>query len=142
MLRQILSAFALVLAMTGCSNSGDDDPVSSGSESGEATDSGITTDSGTGSDAPSYAADVQPIFTSRCGSCHGNAGGLSLANFDAVMAGGDSGPAVVPSDPDASLLVRRVEGTVTPRMPSSGAPLDANQIATLRAWIASGPNND
>ena len=48
------------------------------------------------------------IFRNRCNTCHGltSVGGLSLATYEQALQGGNSGPAIVPGDPDASLLVQ------------------------------------
>ncbi len=46
--------------------------------------------------------------------------------------------AIVPGRPDASELLRRVSADEFERMPPEGEPLDEEQIATLRAWIAAG----
>jgi cytochrome b subunit of formate dehydrogenase len=69
------------------------------------------------SPTPELAAGVSPnswegqfsaLFRNRCSSCHGltAVGGLSLATYEQALEGGDNGPAVVPGDPDASLLVQ------------------------------------
>ena len=38
-----------------------------------------------------YYSEIQPIFNSRCTSCHGGGGGLSLWSYENVMNGGNSG---------------------------------------------------
>jgi hypothetical protein len=55
-----------------------------------------------------------------------------------MLAGGASGPAIVPGDSGASLLIEKVSGQRGAIMPASGEPLTAAQIATLRAWIDAG----
>ncbi|MGV2341854.1 MAG UNVERIFIED_CONTAM: hypothetical protein LVR18_50445 [Planctomycetaceae bacterium] len=53
--------------------------------------------------------------------------------------GGTTGPAIVPGDPAASLLLSRVTSADLPvRMPPEGEPLKPEQIAALRDWIQSG----
>ena len=90
-------------------------------------------------DAPvSFASDIQPLLSTYCTQCHGFEGGLDLSSFQAVMAGGLSGTPVVAGDSDASLLVKRIEGTVPPVMPSVGLPLSADQISLVRRWIDEG----
>ncbi len=90
-------------------------------------------------DAPvSFASDVQPLLSTYCTQCHGLEGGLDLSSFQTVMAGGLSGTPVVAGDSDASLLVKRIEGTVPPVMPSVGLPLSADQISLVRRWIDEG----
>ena len=92
------------------------------------------------SEAPDYSSSIQPLLTARCIACHPSSGGqagLSLASHADVLRGGDSGAAVVPGDPSASLLLRRVSGE-GPAMPAVGEPLTPAQVALLERWIAAG----
>src|SRR5258707_12714871 len=84
---------------------------------------------------------VHPILVSRCLPCHSEdkrSGGLMLATYDGVFAGGRNGAAIKPGNPEGSLLMRRVTGEVQPQMPFGGDPLAPAQIALIRAWIAQG----
>jgi cytochrome b subunit of formate dehydrogenase len=56
----------------------------------------------------SWKGNYEALFRNRCGSCHGrtSVGGLTLATYQDTLRGGNSGAAVVPGDPDASLLVQ------------------------------------
>jgi hypothetical protein len=59
---------------------------------------------------------VRPVLAERCYRCHGEdakkrRGGLRLDAREAVLRGGDSGPAVVPGRPEKSLLVQAVRHT-------------------------------
>ncbi|HSB65893.1 MAG TPA: cytochrome b/b6 domain-containing protein [Anaerolineales bacterium] len=49
------------------------------------------------------------LFRNRCNTCHGftKVGGLSLASYQDALNGGNSGPAIVPGDPDNSVLVQK-----------------------------------
>jgi arylsulfatase A-like enzyme/acetyl esterase/lipase len=93
--------------------------------------------------ATDVARDVLPVFRRHCRECHGadvQESGLRLDDHRAALAGGDSGPAIVPGDPTASELLRRVR---LPRddseaMPPQGAGLSAAEIAALERWIAAG----
>ena len=51
---------------------------------------------------------------------------------------------VVPGDPDTSVLVGTLEGTITcsQRMPRGREPLADPQLETIRAWIAAGARRD
>jgi len=91
-----------------------------------------------------FPTEVQPLLRARCASCHGGktpAGGLEVADYAALLRGGDTGPAVTPGKPDQSLLVHRIR---LPRddddhMPPTKAPqLTANEIALINAWIEHG----
>lgn len=92
----------------------------------------------------SWSREVAPILALHCNTCHGETGGLSTRSYAALMAGGDLGQVVVPGDPDRSLLVHFIEGRRGPehRMPLGAAPLTADQIATIRRWIAEGARED
>src|SRR5689334_7947091 len=68
---------------------------------------------------------VHPILASRCLPCHSDdkrSGGLTLATYDGVLAGGRNGAAIKPGNPAGSLLMRRVTGEAPPQMPFGGDP--------------------
>jgi hypothetical protein len=97
-----------------------------------------------GAEPVSFERSVKPILQQRCQACHqGQAAGgkLTLTAYDGLLAGGTTGPAVKPGQPDASLLLQVVTGD-KPRMPKAGAPLTPEQIAILRKWIEEGARND
>ena len=87
------------------------------------------------------AAAVRSLLASRCGKCHDDAtakGGLSLASAAGLLAGGDSGPAIVPGKPEESLLlaaVRYADDRV--QMPPDGK-LSAAEIKSLSEWVMQG----
>jgi len=91
--------------------------------------------------AVDFATQVHPILAGRCVPCHSGAtppAGLSLTSRASLLAGGASGPALVPGNSGASLLIQKITGQRGAIMPASGEPLTAAQIATLRAWIDAG----
>ncbi len=106
--------------------------------------------------APSAAAagkgvdfnrDVRPILSKSCFPCHGSdeakrARGLRLDLREAAVKPLRSGdPAIVPGDPDASMLIARVsEEDDTLRMPprKAGKRLSPAEAAILTQWIAEG----
>jgi mono/diheme cytochrome c family protein len=85
----------------------------------------------------SYGKDIQPIFNQNCTRCHGQRGGLSLDSYEHLMAGGVSGPVIVANDANESLLVKRITGEVTPRMPQGGS-LTQEEIDLIKGWIGAG----
>ena len=94
---------------------------------------------------PSYYRDVRPIIQAACQGCHQpnlKSSNLDLTTFDALKTGGRHGPPVVPGDAAASLLLKYVTGDAKPQMPLGQPPLTAEQIATLRNWIAAGARDD
>ena len=57
-----------------------------------------------------FEQNVRPLLAEKCYSCHGDKkqkGGLRLDSIEAILKGGESGPAVVPGKPNESLLVVR-----------------------------------
>lgn len=96
-----------------------------------------------GEQAPSYSA-IRGILEDSCVSCHGAKepeSELRLDSFDGILTGGKSGPAVIPGDVEASLLLSAVEdsGLVTRMPPEDDAPaLDAASIDLLRRWVVGG----
>lgn len=100
---------------------------------------------GLGADRVDFARDVQPILHARCVSCHGSEnpqGGLSLFTRSQLLKGGLSGPAIVPGSGEQSLIVQRVSGGKSPRMPLNGKPLGEQEIAALAKWIDEGAQWD
>jgi mono/diheme cytochrome c family protein len=80
------------------------------------------------------------ILQARCGSCHAGdeaSGDLRLDTHAGVMRGGERGPAVIPGDPTASLLLRKVLRRDRPAMPPKKR-LPASEIQILRSWIRAG----
>jgi hypothetical protein len=86
--------------------------------------------------------DALSIISLRCIGCHcaGEAkGGLVLETRAGTLAGGESGPALVPGEPQASLLLERVrKGEMPPRERGKSQRLAAAEVATLEAWIRAG----
>ena len=90
-----------------------------------------------------FEAKVRPLLINHCYECHsqesGESGGeLFLDTADAVLRGGTHGSALVPSDPDKSLLFRAVSyDDADLQMPPDGK-LDQESIEVMRQWIAVG----
>src|SRR5579862_9382596 len=85
---------------------------------------------------------IRPIFVERCYKCHSAQaekvkGGLLLDSREGVLKGGDSGPAIVPGDPEKSILIRAIRQTDELRMPVK-EKLPDEQIADFVAWVKMG----
>lgn len=92
-----------------------------------------------------FNRDIRPLFTQHCTACHGGvkaAGRISFVYQEQALAKGRSREhAIVPGDPDASEVMRRVTATdPEERMPppAHGAALTEKEIDTLRRWIQEG----
>src|SRR5262245_12156396 len=90
-----------------------------------------------------FEKQIRPIFENNCFACHSHKSGKSkghlvVDSLGSLLKGGDSGPAVVPGQPDKSLLLKAVGYQDEElRMPPKGK-LPAEHIAALRQWIAMG----
>ncbi|MEZ5387849.1 MAG: PSD1 and planctomycete cytochrome C domain-containing protein [Prosthecobacter sp.] len=88
-----------------------------------------------------FEKEVRPLLAEACQECHGaekKKGGLRLDNLPYILQGGESGAAIVPHQPDASLLIKLVNyEDPDMEMPPDGQ-LSAKQIEILRKWIALG----
>ncbi len=86
-----------------------------------------------------YTTRVQPIFQKNCYACHttGQAAGLRVDSREALLKGGESGPAVVPGEPKKSLLIEAVQQTGEVRMPKGGH-LKPEEIDDLITWVKMG----
>jgi hypothetical protein len=87
-----------------------------------------------------FEKSVRPILVSRCQGCHGaktQKGGLRLDGRAAVIAGGSTGPAVVPGNPKDSLLVDAINYGEPYQMPPK-SKLPEAEIATLTDWVKRG----
>ncbi len=88
------------------------------------------------------ATDVTSVLVRRCLECHqpGKASGnLALATIDGILQGGDSGPAIVPGQPEKSLLLNRVvAGEMPPAKQGHSQQLPESEMLVLRRWIEGG----
>ena len=94
-------------------------------------------------DSEHFETRIRPLFVEHCYECHAGGpkkekGGLRLDTRESILKGGDSGPAIVPGDPDASLLMKALHyGDPDTGMPPKGKLSDA-QIADMAEWIRRG----
>ncbi len=83
---------------------------------------------------------VRPVLVRRCVKCHGpekQEGGLRLDSRQAMLEGGDSGPAVVPGDPEDGFLVDAIRYGDVYQMPPDGK-LPREQVEAIVRWIGWG----
>jgi len=136
----------------------------------DAADAGVDVDpcaaeAGTGPmdaglDGPSYRIDVESIFTRKCamGGCHGTSNpalGMVLAEdvswSHLVCVPSAAAPSlrrVVPSQPERSYLVNKLDGThldvggMGRRMPLGQEPLSVLEMDLITGWIRAGARNN
>jgi mono/diheme cytochrome c family protein len=89
-----------------------------------------------------FAAEIAPLFQSRCYACHGpkmQMSSLRLDDGNAALQGGVSGPVIKPGhSADSPLFLRITGASGLGQMPPSGPKLTAEQIGIVRAWIDQG----
>lgn len=91
--------------------------------------------------ARSFAIDVLPRLTDYgCLGCHGGGGGLFVDTQAHLLQGGSHGPAVVPGDAEASILVQKLSASPPfgSRMPQGGPFLADTTVQVIRDWINQG----
>jgi hypothetical protein len=87
-----------------------------------------------------FEKSVRPLLVAKCFQCHAaekQQASLRLDSAAALAAGGDSGPVVVPGDPEHSPMILAVRYAGDPKMPPDGKLADT-EIAVLTAWVKSG----
>jgi len=85
-----------------------------------------------------FEQQVAPILARHCLECHTTSlreGGLDLSQRVAAMAGGESGPAITPSNLEQSLLWEHVASDT---MPQDRPPLSKDEKTSLKEWIQAG----
>lgn len=82
---------------------------------------------------------VRPIFANICSNCHGDAAtsGLRINSRESLLKGGSRGPALVPYDPDKSLMIQAVRQTGELKMPKGGK-LTPEEVQSLTEWVKMG----
>jgi mono/diheme cytochrome c family protein len=90
-----------------------------------------------------FEKSVRPVLVAHCSGCHSATaakvrGGLRVDSLNGLLSGGDSGPAIVVGDPDASLLVKAIRYTdPNTEMPPKGK-LPDDAIKAIEQWVAMG----
>jgi cytochrome b subunit of formate dehydrogenase len=104
----------------------------------EATPTLPPTPTTTAFEGESWSGGFEALFRNRCGTCHGitSVGGISLDTYEKALEGGQSGPGIVPGDPEASMIVQVQQAGGHP------GQLTEEELEQLIAWIVAGaPEN-
>jgi len=82
---------------------------------------------------------VRPIFANVCSNCHGDSAtsGLRVFSRETLLQGGKRGPAIVPNDPEKSLMIQAVRQTGDLKMPKGGK-LTPEEVQNLTEWVRMG----
>jgi cytochrome c553 len=95
-------------------------------------------------------ADFQQVYSilqENCFKCHSHSaekikGGLVLDSLDGMLTGGDSGPVLVPGEPEKSLLIKTIrytdEDLQMPPSKDGGKKLSEQQVAAIEQWVKDG----
>jgi len=87
---------------------------------------------------------IRPALTENCYACHSEKskrpqGGLLLDSIEAMLKGGASGqPAIVPGDPEKSLLIKAIRHTDAKLQMPMGGKLADQVIKDFEAWVKMG----
>src|SRR5947209_500346 len=89
-----------------------------------------------GSTEERFELEIRPVLSGKCFPCHGGkktGGGLRVDSREALLRGGDGGPAMVPNHPEQSLLIRAIgHSDDSLRMPPSKRLADRTITAFTR----------
>lgn len=88
-----------------------------------------------------FEKNIRPILSKQCYSCHSSSikdskGGLTLDTRDGLLKGGDSGPSILPGDPENSLLMQAMMHDGYEMPPDKKLP--ENILKNFYIWIKMG----
>jgi hypothetical protein len=92
-----------------------------------------------------FTASIRPVLQAQCLDCHGGEktrAGFSLASREALLTGGDSGPAISLSSPPDSLLLALIRHDEEPFMPAKKPRLPEETLTAFLRWIELGAPYD
>ena len=94
-----------------------------------------------------FESKIRPVLADKCYSCHSVQaaeggklkGGFYIDMREGLLRGGESGPAVIPGQPEKSLLMQVIRHEIIDmQMPPKKAKLSDQQIADFETWIKDG----
>ena len=96
---------------------------------------------GAAADPVSFRKDVRPILVARCFKCHSSAeqkSGLRLDSVEAIIKGGELGPAMIPGKSGDSSIYLAMARIGDLKMPPEGPGLSEAEISIVKKWIDEG----
>ncbi len=87
-----------------------------------------------------FESNVRPLLSDHCFECHQRKadGDLRLDSRQSIIQGGATGPAIIPGQPEQSLLIQAISGAHTELEMPPENPLSKEQVETMRQWVADG----
>jgi mono/diheme cytochrome c family protein len=90
-----------------------------------------------------FEARIRPVLAGTCFRCHGDqktGAMLRVDSREALVKGGESGAAIVPGQPDESLLIKAIQRheSVSAMPPERDKALRPDQIADFVSWVKGG----
>jgi hypothetical protein len=89
-----------------------------------------------------FEKNVRPLLVNNCNNCHSattnSKGGLRVDDRNGLLQGGNRGPAVVPGDPENSILIQAVLQTEDDLKMPPKKRLSAEEVAVLTKWVKDG----
>ncbi len=95
----------------------------------------------TSQEAEFFEKSVRPVLADHCIKCHGpekQKSDLRLDSRDALLKGGENGPAIVAGKPDESDLIKTIRHEGDSKMPEKEPKLPDEQITALSEWVRIG----
>ena len=91
-------------------------------------------------DSVHFAADIVPIFSKNCAlsGCHVKGSRAPDLTADNAYNSLTNGNYINKTDPESSILYKRLTGVLTPAMPMGATPNPSNIDALVLAWIKQG----
>src|SRR5687768_15014774 len=98
---------------------------------------------GAAEDFTFFREKVEPVLSTRCYECHSAKaekikGGLLLDSKAGMLKGGDTGTALVPGDPDNSMIIIAVRHEDPDLQMPPKKKISDEEIAVLEKWVKSG----
>jgi hypothetical protein len=90
-----------------------------------------------------FEKSIRPVLLEQCSKCHGAEskkpkGGLSLDSPGGLLRGGDSGQAIVPGDPNGSLLIKAIRYNDDELKMPPKRRLSQEVVAAFEDWVKRG----